>query len=224
MTSTVACGTNEGHLTDFQGYLVHKAIVPDLVRLQSAAQKAGFELAIASSFRSFERQLLIWNNKFTGVRPVLDQHEQIVDMTQLSERERVFSILLFSALPGASRHHWGTDLDIYDRNAVSDDYQVKLEQHEYDEGGPFYSFNQWLNEQLPQLGFFKPYHRYLGGVAAEPWHISHIKQSQKIETQLDINVLSQVLSHADIAGKATILQHLPDIYQQYIVNINAPTT
>ena len=224
MMSTIACGTREDHLTDFHGHLVHKAIVPDLIRLHAAAQKAGFSLAIASSFRSFERQLIIWNNKFNGVRPVLDKYEQKIDISQLSERERVFAILLFSALPGASRHHWGTDLDIYDSNAVSDDYQVKLEQHEYEKGGPFYSFNLWLNEQLPHLGFFKPYHSYSGGVAAEPWHISHIRQSEHIATQLDVNVLTQVLNQADIAGKAEILQHLPEIYQQYIVNINAPNT
>ena len=51
-----ACGKNEQLLVDHQGYKLHKEIVDDFVRLQNAARDAGFELTIASSFRSFDRQ------------------------------------------------------------------------------------------------------------------------------------------------------------------------
>jgi len=52
------------------------------------------------------RQAEIWNAKAAGLRPVLDANEQPIDTGTLSERELVFAILRWSALPGASRHHW----------------------------------------------------------------------------------------------------------------------
>jgi hypothetical protein len=49
--------------------------------------------------------------------PLLDAHNQPLDALQLGETERLHAILHWSALPGTSRHHWGTDLDIYDPTA-----------------------------------------------------------------------------------------------------------
>ena len=37
------------------------------------------------------------------------------------------AILLWSALPGASRHHWGTDFDVFDRAAVPPDYRAAVD-------------------------------------------------------------------------------------------------
>ena len=37
----------------------------------------------------------------------------------------------WSAIPGSSRHHWGTDLDVYDAAAVTPDYQVQLTPQEW---------------------------------------------------------------------------------------------
>ena len=51
----------------------------------------------------------------------------------------------FSALPGASRHHWGTDIDVYDANAVSSDYVVQLSLKEVGSGGVFDSLHKWLD-------------------------------------------------------------------------------
>ncbi|CAM5189250.1 M15 family metallopeptidase [Alishewanella longhuensis] len=81
--------------------------------------------------------------------------------------------MLYSALPGASRHHWGTELDIYDAAAVPADYQPQLLPAEYASGGPFYKLAWWLECHAAEYGFFLPYKRYQGGVAAEPWHISY---------------------------------------------------
>ncbi|MDN5681542.1 MAG: M15 family metallopeptidase, partial [Ewingella sp.] len=88
--------------------------VEAFIRMQDAARLAGFNLQPASTFRDFERQLAIWNGKFRGERPVLDKESRPVEVASLSDAERCELILRWSALPGASRHHWGSDLDIYD--------------------------------------------------------------------------------------------------------------
>ena len=51
-------------------------------------------------------------------RPLLDANNQPLDALQLGETERLHAILHWSALPGTSRHHWGTDLDIYDPDCL----------------------------------------------------------------------------------------------------------
>ena len=80
---------------------------------------AGFDLAPVSSFRDFERQRAIWNAKFRGERPALDRRGRAVNMNKLDDGARVETILCWSALPGASRHHWGSDVDVADGHAIA---------------------------------------------------------------------------------------------------------
>jgi len=94
--------------------------VEAFTRMQDAARLAGFNLQPASTFRDFERQLAIWNGKFRGERPVLDKESRPVEVASLSDAERCELILRWSALPGASRHHWGSDLDISSRGELVD--------------------------------------------------------------------------------------------------------
>ncbi|BDF94546.1 MULTISPECIES: M15 family metallopeptidase [Pseudoalteromonas] len=217
-----ACGMSELQLVEYQGYKLHKEIIDDFIRLQNAARDAGFTLTIASSFRSFERQALIWNAKFTGQRPVLNKQQQRVDLTSMSEIEKCHAIMLYSALPGTSRHHFGTDLDIFDSAAVATDYQLQLEPSEYTDTGPFAAMTKWLDIHLEEYGFYRPYQQDLGGVAPEPWHISHIQQAQQLLQYQSIAVLANIIKRSEIAGKTTILAHLPQLYQRYVLNVSAP--
>ncbi|HEY5265115.1 MAG TPA: M15 family metallopeptidase, partial [Steroidobacteraceae bacterium] len=98
---------------------LHAHVVAPFLNLRRAASADGFDLWPASSFRDFARQLAIWNGKFSGERPLLDASGQAIDAAALSPADRITAILLWSALPGASRHHWGTDVDFIDRNATA---------------------------------------------------------------------------------------------------------
>ncbi len=98
--------------------LLHKHAVTPFLNLRRAAKDDGIDLVPLSGFRDFDRQLQIWNGKFSGERTMYDAAGVKLDGGALSPLERVHAILLWSALPGASRHHWGTDIDVIDRNAV----------------------------------------------------------------------------------------------------------
>ncbi|MCB9651596.1 MAG: M15 family metallopeptidase [Deltaproteobacteria bacterium] len=74
------------------------------------------------------------------------------------------AILNWSALPGGSRHHWGTEMDVVDLAAVPPDYRVRLLPDEVAPGGPFHPLHQWLDENLERFGFFRPYARLQGGM------------------------------------------------------------
>ena len=197
---------------------LHRGVVGPLLHLCEAARDAGFDLQVASSYRAFDRQLLIWNNKASGHRPVLDSAGQPLDISCLSERDLVFAILRWSALPGASRHHWGTDLDIYDRSLISEDYVVQLTVAETIDAGPFAPFHAWLNDVLENnnTGFYRPYALDLGGVSPEPWHLSYAPLANGYAQQLTEAVLRERIEASDIQLKHAILDNLAEIYQRFV--------
>ena len=195
---------------------IHKGMIQPYEQLQAAAKQAGFDLTIASGFRSFERQLMIWNNKFTGKARVKDAKGNTVNINVLTELEKIHAILLYSALPGASRHHWGCDIDIYAPNLLDTDKTLQLEPWEYQINGPFASLSVWLTKYIHTSDFYFPYECYQGGVAAEPWHLSYAPISHKYQQYFNIKALAKVLEQSTIQGKETIVNHLDDIVARYV--------
>jgi len=170
-------GQDESHLVQVpDGHRLQAEVAAAFVRLQADARAAGFELAIASGHRGFDRQLAIWNGKAGGERPVYDDHDRVVSLAELPATARLHAILRYSAIPGTSRHHWGTDLDVYDAAAVGPDYTVQLSQREVSAGGPFAPLHDWLDARMAageSQGFYRPYGEDRGGVAPERWHLSY---------------------------------------------------
>ena len=101
--------------------LVHQHVLRPFSLLRSAAANEGFDLRICSGFRSFQRQRLIWNEKLSGLRPIFDNEGKPVILDQLSDWQKLQAVLRWSALPGSSRHHWGTDFDVYDARTLQKD-------------------------------------------------------------------------------------------------------
>lgn len=213
-------GLSEKHLvlTD-DGIKLHPLAAVAFKKMQQAAEQEGISLKILSGFRSFERQARIWQSKIAGERAVYNLQGDLVDLNPLDALQKLHAVLLYSALPGASRHHWGTDADIYDASAVADDYQVQLQAAEYGAGGPFYRARQWLKQHASQFGFCFPYQAYQGGVAAEPWHISYHPVARRCEQLFSYEVLQQCLLQHPIALQKTVLEALPDLYSRYVTNI-----
>lgn len=198
-------------------------LLPDVkaayLQMQQAAAADGIELALVSSYRSFAQQARIWTAKYTGQRPVYNKAQQQVDISQLDGFAKIEAILLYSALPGASRHHWGTDLDVFDKATVAADYQVQLLDAEYQPGGPFYVLDQWLNQHAASFGFFRPYQRDQGGVAKEAWHLSYRPLAEHYLNCFDESMLADAITQSELPDKAVLIEHIPLIYQRYVCNI-----
>ena len=187
--------------------------------MQTAAKNDGIELAIASGFRSFSRQLAIWNNKFDGVSTVKSIDNTQVDIQTLEGLDKLKAILLYSALPGTSRHHWGTDIDIYAPNLLSENQKLQLEPWEYERGGPFHQLSIWLEQHCQHFGFYFPYDKYRQGVAPEPWHLSFKPLAKQYQQLLTPEIIISVLTSQQIAGFDIIKQHIDYINRQYIQNV-----
>jgi LAS superfamily LD-carboxypeptidase LdcB len=218
-------GRDRTHLTDLSDprCTLHKDVVRPFLAMRAAAAADGIDLVAFSSFRDFDRQLAIWNGKFRGERPMQDRAGKPLDAASMSPAEKVAAILWWSALPGASCHHWGTDFDVLDGKALPYGYQLQVVPAEYLPGGPFERLTRWLDEHMHAFGFFRPYTTDRGGVQPEPWHLSHAKVAARAQRQLSLEALKGVLAAAEIDGKAAVLDTLARNYSSYVVNVdNAP--
>ncbi|MBK6544547.1 MAG: M15 family metallopeptidase [Saprospiraceae bacterium] len=139
------------------------------LKMAKAALKDSITLGIVSATRSFDYQKELWENKWTGKTPVDGKklHLQVKDPVLRAKK-----ILEYSAPPGFSRHHWGTDIDL---NSTEPEY------FETEEGKKVF---EWLQKNAKQFGFCQTY-TPLGqsrptGFNEEKWHWSYISVAEKI--------------------------------------------
>lgn len=221
MYNNLLYGTDNSFM-DYDSFSVpvHREVVKPFLVLQSKARQQGFELSIASGYRSFDRQLLIWNEKVSGVRPVIDDHGNTIDLKELSPWQQVQAILRWSALPGTSRHHWGTDLDVFDKAAVAEDYQLQLSVDEVADSGPFGPMHLWLDQQILNQqaeGFFRPYNVDRGGVSPERWHLSYGPLARSMQSSLDVDGLRKLWESVPLSHSETIIAHMDEILERYVI-------
>ncbi|RKF18061.1 D-alanyl-D-alanine carboxypeptidase family protein [Alginatibacterium sediminis] len=213
-------GQLDGHLQAHEsfGSLLGQTVLA-LQNMSNAAQADGLSMSVASGFRSFDKQLQIWNQKWSGQRPLLDAQSQTIDAAELNDEQKLLAILHWSALPGASRHHWGSDFDIYCPALVPPSEQLQLIPSEYQPGGHQYPLAQWLEQHSQSYGFFYPYQYFQGGVAQEPWHLSHREPSQSISENFELSRLKALIETSNILGKDCILSQFDMIAERFIFNI-----
>jgi LAS superfamily LD-carboxypeptidase LdcB len=217
-------GRTRDHVVDLEDprCTLHREVVGPFLALRAAAARAGIDLVPVSSFRDFQRQRLIWNGKCRGERELLDRDGLRLDPAGLDQDGLVSAILLWSALPGASRHHWGTDMDVIDAAAVPEGGKVRLEPDEYAPGGSFSRLNDWLDENAATFGFYRPYAVDRGGVHPEPWHLSYAPLAQQAMAAFSIGMLEEALAVEGIDALDEVRRRLPEIVARYVMNVEAP--
>lgn len=169
-------------------FKLRKAAYEAFIQLSTDASKNDIRIQVVSSYRSFKHQNSIWERKYLryanrGLTPV----------------ERLEKIIEYSTIPGTSRHHWGTDLDLIDAN-VSQPKNV-LHPNHFDKDGCFSKFKSWMDEHANNYGFYLVYTNEPGrkGFKYEPWHYSYkplsktyLKDYQKLNVK-DIIMSEELL-------------------------------
>ena len=83
---------------------------------------------------------------------------------------RLAIILKFSALPGASRHHWATDVDF--NSTTSAEWAPAASATS--KPGPLFALGVWLQANAIRAGFVQSYTAgRSAGYSEEPWHYSY---------------------------------------------------
>ena len=199
---------------------LHYAVVAAFLAMRDDAARAGIGLEAASGFRDFDRQLRIWNAKWSGERPLLDDGGRPLDAAALDDDARIAAILRWSALPGGSRHHWGSDVDVIDAEALPEGYRVQLVAGEYAPGGVFARLTPWLDANMSRFGFYRPYASALGGAGVEAWHLSYWPVASEALEALTLPMLRRSIAASELLGKERVLERLPVIYTRFIVAVD----
>jgi len=141
--------------------LLEKETYKSFSKMQSAALKDDIHLQIVSGYRSFSQQKRIWEKKYNQL---LKTH---------SSSEVILEIITYSSIPGTSRHHWGTDIDIIDQSVRLPKGGVLLEKH-YHGTGVFSNLKIWMERYGSDFGFELVYtdDTTRTGFLYEPWHYS----------------------------------------------------
>lgn len=224
MNYEILTGRIENDLIEYNGHKINKNILDDFLKLKELALKEiGSDLTILSSYRSFEKQENIWNQKAFGKRKLFNKIGEELDFNLLTPEEVLQSILYWSAIPGASRHHWGTDIDIYDANMLSKD-KVQLIHSECIEGGVFEKLHKWLDEKINQtnsFGFFRPYNtdKGEGSVSVEKWHLSYAPLANLYLENYTIDIFIKNINESQIELK-DLIQKKIEFYYNYITKID----
>ncbi len=207
-------------------HLIHPELQSPLRKLTEAAAAEGFQLKLVSGFRSYEKQLSIWNQKAQGLRAVLDDEGEPLYLEDYSSAEWVTKILRWSALPGASRHHWGTDIDVIDQAALAAGETFDLLASECAPEGVFGDFHLWLDEKIKHgesFGFYRPYAEDLGGVAPEKWHLSYAPLSNDFFQHYDQELFIENCKSAHLLLGKEVLEQAAQLYQRFFLRINSST-
>ena len=224
MNALELTGRARTHIIDIEQptCALHFEAVTSFLAMRDAARRDGIDLRAASSYRDYDRQLTLWNRKWRGERPLYARDGRPLDHARLSEPQLVDAILAWSAIPGGSRHHWGTDVDLIDAAAMPEGYQVQLLPSEYAQDGVFARLTSWLDRHMTGFGFFRPYGSDRGGSGVEPCHLSYAPIASEAMEALSLSVLRATIVQGDMLGKEAVLDRLPEIYTRFILSIDSP--
>jgi len=191
---------------DREGMYLRKDVFKAFKNMFEAAKKEGVNLQIRSATRNFNYQKGIWERKWTGATVLSDDTNVAKDLN--SPKEKALKILEYSSMPGTSRHHWGTDIDL---NAFSNSFFEK------GEGKKIYD---WLQKSASSYGFCQPYTAKgpsrPNGYNEEKWHWTYKPLGSEITAFAEQNLKNQMIT--GFKGAETAVEI--DVVGKYVLGIN----
>ncbi len=189
---------------------MHKETAVALHKMKDAAAKKNIKIEVVSAYRSFQRQKEIFEGKY-------------VKFTSegLTPMQAIEKIIEYSTIPGTSRHHWGTDLDLIDGNAPRP--KNVLMASNFHGTGPFCKMKEWMNKHAESFGFFEVYtnNKNRKGFHYEPWHVSYAPVSVpmlQVYKKLDVKA---ILSEEQVKGSDHFTEEFIQRYRnENILDIN----
>lgn len=185
-----------------KGMYLRKDVTDQLIKAYQDFKKVHPEIpfVVVSATRNYDYQNGIWQRKWRAQ-----------SVHQTDPQSVALQILRYSSMPGSSRHHWGTDVDI---TSVSSDYFQHNQQ-----GIVLY---QWLKKNMPTYGFCQAYNQERqGGYQTEEWHWSyHPVAVQYLQAYRKILATQpeSILNRLDFVGHDKI--DLLVLLKEYVLTVN----
>ena len=185
---------------------MHKAAKEAFNKMKAEAAKENIKIEVVSAYRSFQRQKEIFERKYRSFTS-----------SGLSPEDSLEKIIEYSTIPGTSRHHWGTDLDIIDAS-VPRPSNVLLPEN-FHGNGAFCNLKMWLDENSEKFSFFEVYtdNGNRKGFKYEPWHFSYapvsIPMLKSYQDKIDVK---KMLSDEKLLGS----EHFSEAFISRYINEN----
>jgi zinc D-Ala-D-Ala carboxypeptidase len=158
-----------------EGMFLRTEVLSAFTAMRDSAKKDGVNLIILSATRSFAHQRSIWEKKWVRSK-----------YAGWSDEQKALDILKYSSMPGTSRHHWGTDLDI---NSLEPAYFAS------GQGKKIYD---WMCAHAADFGFCQTYTSKSSGRTGyeeEHWHWSYYPLSEPF-----LEAYLRTITPADLTG------------------------
>lgn len=189
-----------------RAYYLHRDAYAAFRDMHAAAAADGVKLQIISAARNFASQKGIWEAKWNGER--LLEGKESAPQAYPDPADRARAILRYSSMPGTSRHHWGTDIDL---NALTNDYFAS------GEGKKIYD---WLQTHAHEYGFCQPYTAKGAdrpdGYEEEKWHWSYLPVARPLTRLAREELTADMIDGFRGAEAATAI----DVVEKYVLGIN----
>jgi hypothetical protein len=193
-----------------EGYKLRKEAHEAFLEMKTEALKSDISIKVVSSYRSFEHQKRIWERKY---RQYTSQG--------MTNTKAIHKIIEYSTIPGTSRHHWGTELDLIDANTPQPRHL--LAPKNFVPNGSFYTLKQWMEEHANAFGFYLAYTNNPDrkGFKYEPWHYSYKPLSASyLNTYKTLN-LSEIFEKEQLLGSDYFSESFMNQYnKENILDIN----
>ena len=170
-------------------------------KMYDSARQAGIDLKIISGTRNFKEQKAIWERKW-------DRYDH------LNPEARALKILEYSAMPSASRHHWGTDIDL---NSLNNSY--------FNSGKGLKEY-EWLTSHANSFGFYQVYTDKTNGRTGyhpEKWHWSYLPLAKRYLDYYNVHIRQDDISGfkgSEFASKLNIIEDYVNGISKKAINYN----
>lgn len=201
-----------------EGYKLQKEANDAFIKMQAAALKDGIKIKVESSFRSYEHQNRIWQSKYLRYTK-----------KGLTPQQAIAKIIEYSTIPGTSRHHWGTDIDIVE-DAVEAPSGDVLQAKYFNKGQVYGKLKIWLDTHANTYGFYLVYtdDPSRKGFNYEPWHYSYAPISKPmLRAYLKLDLVSILRKNKLIGSDYLTTDFIKSYLKTHVFGINnylKPTT
>lgn len=207
-------GKGNPQLIERDGYRLRPEAARAFDEMRKAATQAGVPIQVVSSYRDYAHQNRIWKRKYKAYTA-----------GKSSPEDAIKKIIEYSTIPGTSRHHWATDIDIIQANtSVHGDVLIPSKFHGK---GPFCKLKEWLDIHAQDYGFYLVYTNAYGrkGFNYEPWHYSYKPLSKKyLESYKNLD-LRDILKEQKLVGSSAFTPEFMALYRdENILDINPELT
>ena len=177
---------------------VQTEVLSVFVKMREAAAKDGINLYIVSGTRTFNDQKAIWERKWNSLISTNKDSMAVAN-----------EILKFSSMPGTSRHHWGTDIDLVSVDPT------------YFDSGQGKKIYEWLISHAREYGFCQVYSNKEDtgrtGYSMEKWHWSFMPIANSY-----LSAYRQLINFSDIKGfSGDKLVSKLDVIEKYVAGLDS---